>query len=82
MLGSQLSFRDAVDRPIARDLPAISVPGVLRAYDLPDVIRALDGRPVEIVAPVDPVGVPLRAADRIRLMPRSATVTWTEAEGQ
>jgi len=82
MIGSQLSFRDAVNRPIARDLPSITVPGVLGAYDLPDVIGALDGRPVEIVAPVDPVGVPLRAADRMRLIPQGTTVSWTDEEGR
>jgi cephalosporin-C deacetylase-like acetyl esterase len=82
LTGSQLSFRDAVDRPIARDLPAIALPGVLKAYDLPDVVRALDGRPVELVAPVDPLGVPLREADVKRLMPKGATWTWSATEMQ
>ena len=82
LTGSQLSFRDAVDRPIARDLPAIGVPGVLKAYDLPDVVRALDGRPVELVAPVDPVGVPLREAEVKRLMPKGSTWTWSATEMQ
>lgn len=80
LTAGQLSFRDAVSRPIARDLPAITVPGVLRAYDLSDVIRALDGRPVELVAPVDPVGSPLRAAEVRRLMPKGATWTWSATE--
>lgn len=82
LANSQLSFRDAVDRPIARDLPAIAVPGVLEAYDLPDVIRALGGRPVELVAPVDPVGLPLREAQVKRLMPRGATWSWSATEMQ
>lgn len=82
LTGSQLSFRDAVNRPIARDLPAIGVPGVLKAYDLSDVVRALDGRPVEMIAPVDPVGVPLREAEVTRLMPRGATWTWSATEMQ
>jgi cephalosporin-C deacetylase-like acetyl esterase len=82
LTGSQVSFRDAVNRPIARDLPAIAVPGVLKAYDLRDVIRALDGRPVELVAPVDPVGVPLREAEVRRLMPKDATWTWSATEMQ
>jgi cephalosporin-C deacetylase-like acetyl esterase len=82
LTGSQMSFRDAVNRPIARDLPAIGVPGVLRAYDIPDVIRALDRRPVELVAPVDPVGVPLREAEVKRLMPKGATWTWSATEMQ
>jgi cephalosporin-C deacetylase-like acetyl esterase len=77
LIGSQLSLRDAIDRPIARDLPAIGVPGMLKAYDLPDVVRALDQRPLTIEAPVDPVGVPLRAADVTRLMPKGATIRYS-----
>lgn len=80
LVASPLSFRDAVNRPIARDLPAIAVPGVLKAYDLSDVIRALGGRPVELVAPVDPVGMPLREAEVTRLMPRGATWSWFATE--
>ncbi|WP_066820150.1 alpha/beta hydrolase family protein [Sphingomonas mali] len=82
LTGSQVSFRDAVSRPIAPDLPAIAVPGVLKAYDLRDVIRALDGRPVELVAPVDPVGVPLRETEVTRLMPKGATWSWSATEMQ
>ena len=82
MVASPLSFREAVNRPIARDLPAIAVPGVLRAYDLADVVRALGGRPVELVAPVDAVGVPLRQAEVTRLMPRRATWSWSATETQ
>jgi cephalosporin-C deacetylase-like acetyl esterase len=82
LTGSQLSFRDAINQPIARDLPAIGVPGVLKAYDLPDVVRALDGRPAELIAPVDPLGVPLREAEVKRLMPKGATWTWSATEMQ
>jgi hypothetical protein len=82
LTGSQLSFRDAVERPIARDLPAIGMPGVLKAYDLSDVVRALDGRPVELIAPVDPVGAPLREAEVQRLMPKGTTWTWSATEMQ
>jgi cephalosporin-C deacetylase-like acetyl esterase len=77
MIGSQLSLRDTVERPIARDLPAIGVPGMLTAYDLPDVVRALDQRPLDIEAPVDPVGVPLRATDVTRLTPKRASVRYS-----
>ena len=80
LVGSQLSFRDAVNRPIARDLPVIAVPGVLKGYDLPDVIRALDGRPLQILAPVDPVGVPLRESERPRFTPKGANVLWSSLE--
>jgi hypothetical protein len=56
---SPISWRAAVEQPIARDLPANTIPGVLAVYDLPDVIAALAPRPVEIVAPADPLGVVL-----------------------
>ena len=82
LIGAPLSFRDAVDRPIARDLPDYALPGVLKAYELRDVVRALDGRPVEIVAPVDAVGVPLRQSDVFRLLPKGATWRWSAVEGQ
>jgi len=60
---SQISIRAAVDLPMQRDLPPVAVPGMLAAYDLPDVIAALAPRPVEILAPIDPLGNPLRKAD-------------------
>jgi len=56
---SQISIRAAVDRLMQRDLPPIAVPGMLTAYDLPDVIAALAPRPVDILAPIDPLGNPL-----------------------
>ncbi len=61
--GAVVSWKAALDRPIARDLPANAIPGVLTAYDLPDVMAAIGPRPVEMAAPVDPVGVPLREAE-------------------
>jgi hypothetical protein len=36
------------------------IPGVLKSYDLPDLVSALAPRPVRIVAPVDPLGQVLR----------------------
>jgi hypothetical protein len=63
---SQISIRAAVDLPMQRDLPPIAVPGMLTAYDLPDVIAALAPRPVEILAPIDPLGNPLRRADYVK----------------
>lgn len=77
--GSVVSWRAALERPIARDLAANAIPGVLTAYDLPDVIKAIGPRPVEIAAPVDAVGVPLRetefrkwvAAGNVKYSPRA-----------
>ncbi len=63
-----LSWRDAVARPIARDLPVNAIPGVLEAYDLPDVIAAIGPRRVDVTAPVDPLDVPLRQGDFAALL--------------
>jgi dienelactone hydrolase len=60
--GSPVSWRAAAEQPLARDLPANAIPGVLAAYDLPDVIAALAPRRVDVIAPVDPMGAPLREA--------------------
>lgn len=67
-IASQLSVRAAVDRPMQRDLAPIAVPGMLAAYDLPDVIAALAPRPVKLDAPIDPVGMPLRRTDYRKLL--------------
>jgi cephalosporin-C deacetylase-like acetyl esterase len=67
--GAPVSWRDAMAYPLARELPANAIPGVLAAYDVPDVIAALAPRPVDIAAPVDPLGLPLRDAAFDRLVP-------------
>lgn len=61
-VAGQISIRAAVDRPMQRDLAPIAIPGMLAAYDLPDVIAALAPRRVELFAPIDPVGAPLERA--------------------
>jgi cephalosporin-C deacetylase-like acetyl esterase len=72
--GSVVSWKAALDRPIARDLPANAIPGVLTAYDLPDVVAAIGPRLVEMAAPVDPVGVPLREADVFKWVARGKAI--------
>lgn len=62
-VGSQISVNAAVDRPMQRELAPIAVPGMLAAYDIPDVIAALAPRRVDLLAPIDPVGMPLQRAD-------------------
>ena len=42
------SFRTIVDDPLHRNAPEIVVPGVLRYYDIPDLIKAIAPRPVTI----------------------------------
>lgn len=61
--GAAVSWMAALERPLARNLPANAIPGVLGAYDLPDVMAAIGPRKVDVAAPVDPVGVPLRETE-------------------
>jgi hypothetical protein len=42
------SFRAILDDPLHRNAPEIVVPGVLRYYDIPDLIKAIAPRPVTI----------------------------------
>ena len=54
------AYRMAVDRPIHRDLPEIALPGVLRRYDLGDLLVAIGPRPVRVINPVNSVGERIR----------------------
>ncbi|HYM09998.1 MAG TPA: acetylxylan esterase [Bryobacterales bacterium] len=54
------SYRDAIDRPIHRNLDEVAIPGVLRRYDLGDLLLALSPRPVTVLNPVDALGKPVR----------------------
>jgi cephalosporin-C deacetylase-like acetyl esterase len=54
------SYRMAVDQPLHRNIPEIALPGVLRHYDLGDLMLAAYPRSVAALNPVDAVGVPLR----------------------
>ena len=74
-----VSWRSALAYPLARDLAANAIPGVLAAYDLPDVIRALAPRPVDIAAPIDPLGLPLREADFHQLLPHLHYLPYADA---
>ena len=55
-----MSYRRAVEQPLHRNLAEIALPGVLRAYDLGDLMLALGSRQVTVVNPVDAVGQPVR----------------------
>src|SRR5262249_29229120 len=61
-----VSYEAVVRRPIHRQAFESAVPGVLRSYDLPDLVAALAPRPVWIVNPVDPTAhlLPLEEAAR------------------
>jgi dienelactone hydrolase len=54
-----ISWADVVRRGVCRDQLASVVPGVLRFYDLPDLVARLDPLPVEIRSPVDALGRPV-----------------------
>ncbi|HEY3837479.1 MAG TPA: acetylxylan esterase [Bryobacteraceae bacterium] len=53
------SYREALDHPIDRELYNVLVPGVLKKYDLPEMIAALAPRKVIVLNPVDQVGKPV-----------------------
>jgi len=55
---SLASYRTAVDRPIHRGLYDVAIPGVLRKYDVADLLTALKPREVVLINPVDALGRP------------------------
>ena len=58
------SYQSVVTHRVHRDIYESVVPGVLKAYDLPDLVAAMAPRPVWLVDAVDAVGkaVPLEEA--------------------
>ena len=59
---SLISWADVVERGISRDQMGNVVPGVLAAYDLPDLAARLAPIPLTIQAPVDAMGEPVSQA--------------------
>ncbi len=55
------AYRLALDAPLHSGLPEIAIPGVLRYYDLPALVRAIAPRPVTITHPVGALGEELPA---------------------
>ncbi len=51
-----VSYRMALDAELHKNLSEILVPGVLRHYDLGDLLEAISPRPVLLVDPVDAMG--------------------------
>ena len=60
------SYRMALDHPIDRGLYDVLVPGVLKRYDLPELVTAMKPRPVVLLNPVDQLGNPLHGAGQYR----------------
>jgi len=61
--GMLVSYRAIVDQRIHRQIFEQVIPGVLRSYDLPDLVSALAPRPVWIVNSVNPLGQRLSLAE-------------------
>jgi|GEM_PF-52077 len=53
------SWSDVVKTPKTRGQLGNTVPGALASYDLPDLAASITPRKLEILAPVDPNGLPL-----------------------
>ena len=58
------SWIDVVATPLARGQLEQIVPGALERYDLPDLVRAIAPRPVQVRRPVDATGEPKDESDR------------------
>ena len=59
------SWMDVVATPMCKEQLQQIVPGALERYDLPDLVRAIAPRPVEIRRPIDPTGKPKAAKTEI-----------------
>ncbi len=83
--GMLLSYESVVNNRIHRNVFENVIPGVLRHYDLPDLVAAVAPRPVEIVNAVDPLGqrVPLAEVSKLytraRVSERKPDETLTSA---
>jgi dienelactone hydrolase len=56
---SMVSYRAVLGHSIHKDLPESLLPGVLRRFDIGDLLLALAPRPVLVADPLDAVGRPL-----------------------
>jgi len=74
-------FRQAVDRPLHRELYDVAIPGVLRRYDLDHVLTALGPTAVTMLNPVDAYGNPVRI-DSLRKQFESAANVRFETRGR
>jgi hypothetical protein len=55
---SLTSYRSIVDVPLHRNASEVVIPGVLRKYDVHDLLRAIAPRQVQALNPVDGAGTP------------------------
>jgi cephalosporin-C deacetylase-like acetyl esterase len=61
--GTLASYRMIVDQPVHRNVSEVVIPGVLKKYDLGDLLLALNPRPVEVIDPQDAMGAPISEQD-------------------
>ena len=73
-IGSIVAYREFVDRPISRDMAEVNLPGVLRRYDLPDLMEVLGDRLI-LVNPANAIGEPLSAVEAAQVAPAATVVT-------
>jgi cephalosporin-C deacetylase-like acetyl esterase len=59
--GMLMSYRSVIETPIHRHAYEQVIPGVIRKFDLPDLVAALSPRPVRITSLVDAMGDPVPA---------------------
>ena len=69
-----VSYRSVVEQRIHRDVLESIVPGVLKHYDLPDLVASLAPREAILVNPVNPLGNRLRPAEAKRIYTDPARV--------
>ncbi len=69
-----ISYRDAVERRIHRQVLENIIPGVLKQFDLPDLVASLAPRKVLLVDPVDALGRRLWPGAAEKAYARSAAV--------
>ena len=50
------SYRMVLDQPLHRSISEVMIPGVLRKYDVGNLVQAISPRPVTIVNPQDATG--------------------------
>lgn len=71
--GSIVSYREFVERPISRDMAEVNLPGVLRRYDLPDLMAVLGDR-LTLVNPTNSIGEVLTTAEAAQVAPAARVV--------
>ena len=65
-----ISYRSTVESPITSNLAQNVVPGVLRQYDLEDLLIALSPRPVSVISPIDGEGHPVNSENARKALAR------------